>query len=394
MNLGLKFRKDPCFRWGDIQLLVTMYISNYTLNFSQFSPENFDFFGTPSYWYFLISSFPWQFLTRRKKPHAISINTERVRVRTFWWHWSNRDVRPGEFQAYVFRCFALFCVLCFVVFCCACVLMCFVPCCILWFVTFCCVIELYCVLSFLLCSVFLFMCLFCCVFELCFLFFVNCVFVICVFCVFCYVFCCVLCFVVFCSSLCFLFFVSSVLMRFLLCVVLCFLSNSSVRPRSWLCFPPVTTRNNNNPHQNLPDKSVLQTCNLAPRLNPNHTGKNRLYRPYFCILNIKNRIKGLLGHKSCPQQGPWPVMVLHWALQGPLKGPCDFQDFARLCLPFLKKIHSLNPLNIMEHVYGHCWTSPRFRESSWTFMDPHFLFYMNSQTEPLLQQNFWIQCSI
>ena len=35
------------------------------------------------------------------------------------------------------------------------------------------------------------------------------------------------------------------------------------------------------------------------------------------------------------------------------------------------KIHSLNPLNIMEHVYyGHCCTSPRFREPSWAFMDP------------------------
>ena len=104
MSLSFKFRKDPCIRWGDIQLLVTMYISYHTLNFSQFSPENFDFFGTPSYWYFLISSVQWQFLTRRKKPHAISINTERVRsprVQTFWWHSSNRDVRPGEFQPYV-----------------------------------------------------------------------------------------------------------------------------------------------------------------------------------------------------------------------------------------------------------------------------------------------------
>ena len=48
-------------------------------------------------------------------------------------------------------------------------------------------------------------------------------------------------------------------------------------------------------------------------------------------------------------------------LQSPLKGPCDFRDSA---------IHFLNPLNIMEHVYGHCCTSPRFREPSWTFMDP------------------------
>ena len=63
-----------------------------------FSTENFDFFGTPSYWYFLISSFPWQFLTRRKKNHAISMNTERVRsprVQTFGWHSSFSDIRHG-----------------------------------------------------------------------------------------------------------------------------------------------------------------------------------------------------------------------------------------------------------------------------------------------------------
>ena len=48
MSLSAKCRKDLCFRRGDIQLLVSMYISYYTLNFSQFSPENFDFFGTPS----------------------------------------------------------------------------------------------------------------------------------------------------------------------------------------------------------------------------------------------------------------------------------------------------------------------------------------------------------
>ena len=48
LSLSFKFRKDLCIRWGDIQLLVTMYISYYTLNFSQFSPDNFDFFWTPS----------------------------------------------------------------------------------------------------------------------------------------------------------------------------------------------------------------------------------------------------------------------------------------------------------------------------------------------------------
>ena len=66
-SLSFKFCKDLCIRWGDIQLLVTMYISYYTLNYSQFSTENFDFFGTPSYWYLLILSSQWQFLTRRKK---------------------------------------------------------------------------------------------------------------------------------------------------------------------------------------------------------------------------------------------------------------------------------------------------------------------------------------
>ena len=55
----------------------------------------------------LISSFQWQFLTRRKKNHAILINTERVRslrVQTFWWHLSNRDSHPGEFQPHVRTC--------------------------------------------------------------------------------------------------------------------------------------------------------------------------------------------------------------------------------------------------------------------------------------------------
>ena len=33
-------------------------------------------------------------------------------------------------------------------------------------------------------------------------------------------------------------------------------------------------------------------------------------------------------------------MVLNWALQGPLKGPWDFRDSARLCLPFLKNTFS------------------------------------------------------
>ena len=45
ISLSFKFRKDPCIRWGDIQLLVTMYILYYTLNYSQFSTENLIFLG-------------------------------------------------------------------------------------------------------------------------------------------------------------------------------------------------------------------------------------------------------------------------------------------------------------------------------------------------------------
>ena len=63
-------------------------------------------------------------------------------------------------------------------------------------------------------------------------------------------------------------------------------------------------------------------------------------------------------------------MVLHWALQGPLKGPCGLRVPGKAVFTFSKEIHSLYPLNIMEHVYGHCCPSPRFREPSWTFMDP------------------------
>ena len=104
MSLILEFRQDPCIHWGDIQLLVTMNILYYILSFRHFLTKIFDFIWTPSNWYFLISSVQWQFLTRRKKNHAILIYTERVRsprVQTFWWHSSNRDVRPGEFQPYM-----------------------------------------------------------------------------------------------------------------------------------------------------------------------------------------------------------------------------------------------------------------------------------------------------
>ena len=104
MNLSLKFRKDPCFRWGDIQLLVTMYIWYYTLNYSQFLTKNFDFFGTPSLKCFYIFSARYLSLKERKRIRAFLWKNEPRRtsaLHMIWWHSANRDVLPGRFQPYV-----------------------------------------------------------------------------------------------------------------------------------------------------------------------------------------------------------------------------------------------------------------------------------------------------
>ena len=103
MSLSLKFRKDPCFRWGDIQLLVTMYIWFYTLNYSQFLTENFDFFGTPSWKCFYIFSARYLSLKERKRIRAFFWKNEPRRtsaLHMIWWHSANRDVLPGWFQPY------------------------------------------------------------------------------------------------------------------------------------------------------------------------------------------------------------------------------------------------------------------------------------------------------
>ena len=60
------------------------------------------------------------------------------------------------------------------------------------------------------------------------------------------------------------------------------------------------------------------------------------------------------------------TMVLHWALHGPSNK--DLSRFYKAMFIFSKKIHSLNPLNVMKHVNGHCCTLPRLREPSWTFI--------------------------
>ena len=94
---------DPCFRWGDIQLLVTMYIWYYTLNYSQFLTKNFHFFGTPSWKRFYIFSARYLSLKERKRIRAFLWKTEPRRtsaLHMIWWHSANRDVHPGRFQPY------------------------------------------------------------------------------------------------------------------------------------------------------------------------------------------------------------------------------------------------------------------------------------------------------
>ena len=76
------------------------------------------------------------------------------------------------------------------------------------------------------------------------------------------------------------------------------------RTRSLLCFPPVT-RTSNNPHQNLPAGSVLQTWNLAPRLNSQNQDQVMCYRWSVTILRmVTNHSKD--GHQ--PFQGWSPTI--------------------------------------------------------------------------------------
>ena len=103
INKSIKFDKDSCFRWGDIQLLVTMYIRYFALNYSQFLTENFDFFETPSWKCFYIFSARYLSLKERKRICAFLWKNEPRRtsaLHMIWWHSANRDVPPGRFQPY------------------------------------------------------------------------------------------------------------------------------------------------------------------------------------------------------------------------------------------------------------------------------------------------------
>ena len=60
-------------------------------------------------------------------------------------------------------------------------------------------------------------------------------------------------------------------------------------------------------------------------------------------------------------------MVRHWAVQGPLKVPCDFWDSARLFLPFLKNLLSKSS----EHHGTRSWSLFYFTKAQGTLMDHH-----------------------
>ena len=81
-----------------------------------------------------------------------------------------------------------------------------------------------------------------------------------------------------------------------------------VTRNSKLLFCTLTLRNGCNKLGLSCNKLILRQAFQNPQSDGGWakwpTGENRLYRPYFCILNIKNHIKGLKGHKSSPQQGP------------------------------------------------------------------------------------------
>ena len=59
-------------------------------------------------------------------------------------------------------------------------------------------------------------------------------------------------------------------------------------------------------------------------------------------------------------------MVLHWALQGPLKGPCDFRDSERPFSPFLKNTFS----KLSEHYGTRLLSLLYFTKAQGTLMDP------------------------
>ena len=77
-----------------------------------------------------------------------------------------------------------------------------------------------------------------------------------------------------------------------------------------------------------------------------------------------------VGTQELPPTGSMTSHGPSLDLTGSFKRTLWYSSLCKAVFSFSKKIHSLNLLNIMEHVYGHCCPSPRFREPSWTFMDP------------------------
>ena len=73
------------------------------------------------------------------------------------------------------------------------------------------------------------------------------------------------------------------------------------------------------------------------------------------------------GTRAAPNRvhdQPWSFI---WPLQGPLKGPCDFLDSARLFLPFLKSTFS----KPSEYHGTHLWSLLYFTKPQGILMDLH-----------------------
>ena len=71
---------------------------------------------------------------------------------------------------------------------------------------------------------------------------------------------------------------------------------------------------------------------------------NRLYRPNFCILNTKNHIKKLKGHKSCPLQATG-FTASHGTSLGPPYRVLqkDLVGFSRFCKRLVKNQDRIRP---------------------------------------------------
>ena len=73
-----------------------------------------------------------------------------------------------------------------------------------------------------------------------------------------------------------------------------------------------------------------------------------------------------------PKSDPNGIQDPTWSFNGPYRDPkIDLMIFEKNpgFVYYLYILHSLAPLNILEHFFGHCGTLPGPRGPSWTIMD-------------------------